>query len=205
LDSISLVLQGEAMKLRNFFLIYAMALLCLLVLFFGIYRTWVVLPKLTEQQLVWQQREVLLLQQALLNEFSQLKTINYDYAVWDDSYEFMGSFNQDYIDRNLLPNTFNSLKIDGSYFFNPNGKLIWGKGLDRSNLTSLYFPSIIASAPMLAEHLSNKPTVSKQPHSGKMTADIVENTAIYGAQLSQYGVVFLAQPKLINLIEVVKT
>jgi diguanylate cyclase (GGDEF)-like protein len=196
LDSISLVLQGEAMKLRNFFLIYAMALLCLLVLFFGIYRTWVVLPKLTEQQLVWQQREVLLLQQALLNEFSQLKTINYDYAVWDDSYEFVGSFNQDYIDRNFLPNTFNSLKIDGSYFFNPNGKLIWGKGLDRSNLTSLYFPSIIASAPMLAEHLSNNPTVLKQPHSGKMTADIVENSAIYGAQLSQYGVVFFSATQI---------
>jgi diguanylate cyclase (GGDEF)-like protein len=193
---ICLVFQGEAMKLRNFFLIYSMALLCLLVLFFGIYRTWVVLPKLTEQQLVWQQREVLILQQALLNEFSQLKTINYDYAIWDDSYEFMVSFNQKYIDRNFLPDTFNSLKIDGSYFFKPDGKLMWGKGLDRSNLRSLYFPSIVLSAPMLAEHLKNKSKEPIEQASGSMTAEIVENAAIYGAQLSQYGVVFFSATQI---------
>lgn len=184
------------MSLRKFFLFYSMVLLCLLVIFFGIYRSWVVLPKLQEQQLFWQQKEVLVAQQALLNELSQLKTINYDYAVWDESYDFMQSFNQDYIDSNFLPDTFHSLKIDGSYFFDDKGKLVWGKGFDRNKLTALDFPELIINGPNIAQRLVIKSTEPNVIRPGQMTAPIVEHATVYGAIASQYGVVFFSATQI---------
>ncbi|ABE54946.1 GGDEF domain [Shewanella denitrificans OS217] len=146
------------MNLRKFFLIYAMSLLGLLLAFFLAYRALVVIPKMDKQQLIWQQREVGLVQQAFISEFSQLKTINYDYSVWDESYHFLETFNQGFIDSNFLPDTYTSLKIDASYFFDPKGQLIWGKAMNWQTQAELDFPQVIIGAPKIAAKLMDNNT-----------------------------------------------
>jgi diguanylate cyclase (GGDEF)-like protein len=141
------------MNLRKFFLIYAMSLLGLLLVFFWCYRAFVVIPKMDKQQLIWQHREVAQVQQAFMSEFAQLKTINYDYSVWDESFHFLESFNQGFIDSNFLPDTYISLKIDASYFFDPKGQLIWGKAMNWQTQAALDFPHVIIGAPNIAAKL----------------------------------------------------
>jgi diguanylate cyclase (GGDEF)-like protein len=149
---------GCNMNLRKFFLIYALSLLTLLLAFFWAYRALVVIPKMDKQQLIWQQREVSLIKQAFTSEFSQLKTINYDYSVWDESFDFLETFNQGFIDSNFLPDTYTSLKIDASYYFDKKGQLIWGKAMNWETQAELDFPQVIIGAPNIAAKLRDDNT-----------------------------------------------
>lgn len=67
----------------------------------------------------------------LLNEtINQLNRINYDWSAWDDTYEFVESRDDGYIENNLMYSTFENLQINLVYFLNKEGKLIWGEVYD---------------------------------------------------------------------------
>jgi diguanylate cyclase (GGDEF)-like protein len=64
------------------------------------------------------------------NELEKISTINYDYAVWDDTYKFITSVNSDYIESNLGADTFISLKIDGMFFVDEKNNILLKKGFN---------------------------------------------------------------------------
>lgn len=60
----------------------------------------------------------------------QLAISNYDYAVWDESYEFIQYPTRAFINANFLDDTFTSLKIDGAVFVGKNKQIQWERGFD---------------------------------------------------------------------------
>jgi len=69
----------------------------------------------------------------LKNYENFLETIVTDWAVWDDSYNFINSFNKKFIDSNFGNNTtLINMKIDGMFFFNKNKKAIYGRIVDKN-------------------------------------------------------------------------
>ncbi len=65
---------------------------------------------------------------AIYRELQHLESLVKDWSSWDDSYQFVADQNTQYIASNLVPDTFNSLKLDLIVYCNIHGEIIW-KGI----------------------------------------------------------------------------
>lgn len=145
------------MTLRTFAFMYAaLLMLCLAGVLIG-YRYFITIPATKQAIDKFHQRELATLHAALNKEIGFLQTINYDYAVWDESYDFVVEPNQEFIDENLLNDTFTSLKIDGIYYYDLHFNQVFGKGYDYFNHESVGFPELNLNAnPQLRSIFPNK-------------------------------------------------
>src|SRR5918992_2527951 len=66
----------------------------------------------------------------LSNELDHLDANVYDEAAWDDTYAFIQSPYNDYIEKNLVDETFNDLRLNLMLFINSSGQVVWGKMFD---------------------------------------------------------------------------
>jgi sensor domain CHASE-containing protein len=66
----------------------------------------------------------------LSNELDYLDTNVYDEAAWDDTYAFIQSPYSDYIEKNLVDDTFIDLRLNLMLFINSSGQIVWGKMFD---------------------------------------------------------------------------
>jgi len=67
---------------------------------------------------------------ALDNELSSLSTLLWDWASRDDTYQFMEDLNQDYIQSNLVDETFTGLPLNVMLYVSPSGEVKFGKAFD---------------------------------------------------------------------------
>ncbi len=66
----------------------------------------------------------------LENEITKLDDICQDWATWDDTYKFIDDLNQEYIQSNLVDETFEGLKLNFIVFVNKDGQVVYAKGFD---------------------------------------------------------------------------
>ncbi|NQZ10642.1 MAG: diguanylate cyclase [Algicola sp.] len=155
------------MTLRKLAFLYAALLMLLLASVLISYRYFVSIPNMVATIDGFHQRELVTLNSALKKEISFLNTMNYDYAVWDESYQFVTDQSQAFIDENLLNDTFVSLKIDGIFYYDLDYKQIWGRGFDYLNRESIGFPELnLQQNPSLK---SIFPTSPKAPNKKTIT------------------------------------
>lgn len=103
------------------------------------YRYFVELPKLEESITKLSERERDTLTFSISNILDSLYRLNFDYAVWTSTYEFMRSKNQNYIDENIVNNTFVSLEIDGIFYIDEHLKPLLVQGFDHKKQIPLNF------------------------------------------------------------------
>lgn len=56
-----------------------------------------------------------------LEQDAMLRTV-YDYAVWNDSYDFMKSPSEAYLHSNVTPDVVKNLQLSGVFYFQPGGR-----------------------------------------------------------------------------------
>jgi len=139
-------------------------LLCIFILFgvvyFGIQR-FIIFPSFLalerEEAITDVQRSV----KALQREIHFLDFLVWDWAAWDDTYEFIETRSDAYIKANLILETFADDDFNVLYFVDTGGKVIWGETRDRqTEITHLpEFPAdaLPANHPLLAYKLENQP------------------------------------------------
>ena len=66
----------------------------------------------------------------IFKEIEVLNTIVMDWAVWDNSYQFMIDKNPEYIKANLSEDTLNNLKVNIMLFIDNKCNLVHGEGYD---------------------------------------------------------------------------
>lgn len=66
----------------------------------------------------------------LKNEISTLTSLAFDWAFWDDTYTFVQNNNSQYIEANLIDETFIDLKLNFMLFFNASRNLVFGKAFN---------------------------------------------------------------------------
>jgi PAS domain S-box-containing protein len=86
---------------------------------------------------------------ALLNDISNLKLYCYDWSSWDDTYIFIDDNNEEYIESNLVDNTFPRLNINLMMYVNSTGDIVIAKAYDLQNEKEIPLPE------GLPEYLSN--------------------------------------------------
>ncbi len=82
--------------------------------------------------------------QALSASLDALATLSYDWAVWDDTYQFAQKYNQDYVDRNFQNETFTSSKISFASIFNSSGEIVYSKAVDLVDSQEIQLPDDLA-------------------------------------------------------------
>lgn len=113
------------MRLNHFLNLLSLVLLLLSLVTASVIYYFLYLPAIEQQVLQKQQKELAVVQKGI--EFSQrnLETLCYDYAIWDGMVDFVESTSEDFIQSNLLDNTFEAASLDGFYVFNKQGGLVW--------------------------------------------------------------------------------
>ncbi len=71
---------------------------------------------------------------ALESEQAGLTGVVMDWALWDDTYYFSRGENPEYVERNLMLETFQNLKFDTFLLYAPDGTLRYSRVLNRSSL-----------------------------------------------------------------------
>lgn len=159
------------MTLRNLSVLYAALLMLSMAGALMGYRYFVDIPNIKLSIDNFHQRELMTLNRALKKEIHFLQTINYDYSVWDDSYEFVNDLNPEFIRSNLIDDTFTSLKIDGIYYYDMHYNMVWGRGYDHLNRESIGFTELnLQKNPALRTIYPNKKNSLGIPQNGGFIA-----------------------------------
>ncbi len=104
---------------------------------------------------------------ALFGEISALDTMVFDWAAWDDTYAFIEDANEEYIQSNLVDETFTDPRLNLMLFINSSGQIVFGKAFDLHNETEMPFPQ------SLQEHLIDNALLLRYPDTESSTAGIV--------------------------------
>lgn len=80
---------------------------------------------------------------ALLDDLSELSATAGDWAPWDETYNFVETPTEDYIQANLLDSTFSNLGLNFMLFFDNSNRLVFGKAFDLINQTETDIPQIL--------------------------------------------------------------
>mgnify|MGYP003814813367 CR=1 FL=1 len=67
---------------------------------------------------------------AVLDEEQRLDDVMVDWALWDDSVQFMRGRAKDFVSSNLNDRTLNSLRLRAILFLDAEGRMRWGTGFD---------------------------------------------------------------------------
>ncbi len=67
---------------------------------------------------------------SIQSEIEHLDSTCHDWAAWDDTYEFIETAAQDYIDANLVLDVFSSNKLNLVCFCDASGKVVWDERYD---------------------------------------------------------------------------
>ncbi|OHC74502.1 MAG: hypothetical protein A3G18_11510 [Rhodospirillales bacterium RIFCSPLOWO2_12_FULL_58_28] len=70
---------------------------------------------------------------ALHFDMENLSILTFDWATWDDTYNFVISRDPSYVEANLTPVTFASTNMSLLYIVDAEGRTIWGKAFDQGN------------------------------------------------------------------------
>ncbi len=85
------------------------------------------------------------------DDFSKMDSTTYDWAAWDDTYYFVQDANAEYIDRNLMDDTFVILRFNVMMFVSPSGEIVYKKAVNLDSETEMIFPE------SLTQYVSSNP------------------------------------------------
>ena len=148
------------MLLRNKTItVLGVTLTCLVLLLYGISST-ILLDGFRQVESNEAKKAVGRMGSALLVEMNQLSITNKDYAWWDDTYEFIQDGNSDYIDTNLVDDTYVNIDVELMVFVNLSGGIVFSKGYNIQTGNEIPIPqsflsSLVTGNPLLQQPLDN--------------------------------------------------
>lgn len=90
-------------------------------------------------------------------ELDTMQGTSLDWSRWDDTYFFAQDRSQEYIENNLMNETFTSLKLDFMLYYDVNGTLFFGKGYDYIEHQPLVIPELLNSAEPFLKQIRDIP------------------------------------------------
>ncbi|UGV40646.1 hypothetical protein J7W08_11420 [Methanococcoides orientis] len=67
------------------------------------------------------------------SDLKSLEAVNLDYAMWDDSYEFILSHDEEYVRSNMVVDTFAIIPLDLVVYLDSSGDVVYGSTFDEQN------------------------------------------------------------------------
>ncbi|MCW4011544.1 MAG: HAMP domain-containing protein [Candidatus Bathyarchaeota archaeon] len=136
------------MNLRRTFLLAITLIPLILSVGVVVYRQYILLPSYieTENQLI--EREIGIINGYVDHTVKTLDVINWDWANWDDTYDYMQTGNNDYISSNMVTGTFTDSGINIILLQNNATDTVYGRHVDTETGNDLPIPEEILSFPL---------------------------------------------------------
>ena len=106
---------------------------------------------------------------ALDRELSNLSSINIDWASWDDTYYFIQDKNKEYIDANLINESFKNLRLNFMIYINDKNEVIFSKVFNLENNKEEIIPTNIIIDYLLSNSSITKHTSTSSNINGIVT------------------------------------
>mgnify|MGYP000055663251 FL=1 len=116
------------------------------------------IPQFLHLEQIADHKDLIRIENTLNSKIDELALVNYDNAVWDDSYQFVQDGNPEFIEENFVEDTFRSLDINGIYYFNNQGRIVWGEAYRRSDWTKITMPFLAEPPPWFLKSILIDPT-----------------------------------------------
>jgi diguanylate cyclase (GGDEF)-like protein/PAS domain S-box-containing protein len=104
----------------------------------------------------------------LENRIAQLDTTAYDWASWDDTYQFMQDMNDSYLESNLLDDTLLALSLNAVVLVAPGGEVVFQKAIDLETEDEIAMPQ------GLSAHLTSDGLLSPEGQPGSRSSGILQ-------------------------------
>ena len=104
---------------------------------------------------------------ALSYLISNLEADTADWAAWDDTYAFIEDGNSEYIQSNLVDDTFITLRLNLMLFVHSSGRIVFGKAFDLENEEETPIPQDLLA------HLSANSLLLSQADTHNFTSGII--------------------------------
>jgi sensor domain CHASE-containing protein len=126
--------------------------------------------------------------EAIQREIHHLDTLCHDWSAWDDTYEFIESQSDEYIEANLVLASFTDNNINIIYFSDTKGRIIWGKIYDLETEKSIQLPEFPKEA-FPENHLAISYKLGNTP---------LSDVNISGVYMTQKGPMLFASRPILN-------
>jgi len=97
---------------------------------------------------------IALAQRIIGNDLSELETTVSDWAWWDDTYSFMLTLNQSYIDSNLAGASLQNLRLNVILFIATDGSISFGRAINLTTGAEVELPPFIVEGSSYLEPLT---------------------------------------------------
>lgn len=111
------------------------------------------LPQLYALEAISDKKDVNRVKTAFISKSKELAVLNYDNAVWDDTYNFVNDQNNYYIESNFVNDTYVSLGIDGIHIYNKHDEIVWHRAWDKKNWSDLPFKAFDKPSEFVKNHI----------------------------------------------------
>jgi len=93
-------------------------------------KQYIILPSFAELELLEAQNNLERCKSAIDREIYHLDRLNHDWSAWTATYEYIEDQNQEYVEENLIDDTFTSGGIHLIFLINREHQVVWKKILD---------------------------------------------------------------------------
>ena len=176
-----------SLKAKNLGILFIMAVLYAVSVFL-VYR-YIILPGFLSLEVDEARKNIRRPIQAIEREIDHLKSFVHDWAAWTETYEFIETKSQDYVEANIPYSSFHDNRINLILFCDINGEIVW-KGMYDLKTKQ---PLKIAEIP--EKSFSSKDRLISWPNSEKNLAEL----AVSGIMMTAYGpMLTVSRPVLTN-------
>jgi len=160
------------MSLRNRILAVLLALVVIYAALDVGIQQWIVLPSFVALEREEARQDMHRCIEALRRELYHLDMFCFDWAAWDDTYEYVVNPKPTYEEANLAPATFTDNNLNLLYIVNASGRVVWGRIYDLETEEPIQMPDFPSKTWALTHPLLNH---------------TAEDTSIMGVVLTSRG------------------
>jgi len=103
--------------------------------------TYVKLPQLFALEANSDRKDINRIKTAFDSISQELAVVNYDNAVWDDTYQYIIDRDSSYTLDNFVQDTYKSINLNGIHIYDIHGDKVWGKSYEKKYWQKIPFAS----------------------------------------------------------------
>lgn len=151
------------------------------------------LPELYTLEAHSDQKDIQRIKTAFDSLRHELSVLNYDNAVWDETFEYINNRNPDYTSVNFVLDTYLSLNISGIHIYDLHGATVWGKSFENTTGKIMTAPSFDIPSNKVLDNIINP----AQHHDIKTNKPISHTGFIYvNKQLLYFAATLITRANL---------
>lgn len=127
---------------RKTLIITSITFICLILFLYSV-STFIIVEGFTKVEKKNVEKNVHRALEAVSDDITQLKTVNRDWAWWDDTYEFIVNANPEYIKTSLVDESMAGLRLNLIIYLNSSREIVFGEGFNVHEKKKLPIPESV--------------------------------------------------------------